>query len=1466
MYSTDKATNSSRCSLKAVHRLLLLTGIKMARYVSLQNYRFCREAPPLAYLPLLLSSSQSVAILQTGVERVAIWETISRSVYYIDTGLKEPTWLGWSKMGPQLAIGSAKGSLVLYSKDSRRKVPIAAKHAQAILCGDWSRDNKLALGGADNVLTISSPEGDTLEQSDLKYTPRAVQFATQKSDARAPKDASADTTVSVNMGGRTVLLYSLRTGEHPVELAFQSRYGRIVTYTWFGDGYLMLGFSEGYVAAISTHMKEIGEELYSARLHSVGIEDLACSIPAQRAAVAGGNAVRMLDLAGWKEVRGEGAAVEAAHGPIDSLQWTQDGAILTASTVSGHLYAFLAKVPSLVSPYASRVAYMSSLREVQVIDTLDMTASSSSSGPGSGSGVPASQLAPLATIPVSIEPAALSLGPGHVACAMNDRAWYYSLRTGQCVGERAYQGSVRAIVLGRRWAAALLAGRIAVHSLDSCATSAIQYLPSSSSSAGVTCFAAAGDLLYYGTQEGSLHAYNCADGEQVYINVKLDGNATARSLWPNGSGTRLLVLDSLTRVLLCDPLAGSLNQVPDQPDGPIACFWDGIAARTQARGSTFVVSTGSSLHTFVYSPVGLTGPSVAPLGRLNISANGDMSVEPQATGMPQGAVPVLCYDGLVLAYHSTAANGPLVPILLQTHDAIHRSGRVGGGGGGSSGQERARQSFAQKVATLRLHEAWQDAVELHDTPCWLALAGKAMECLDINLAMRVYSHLEDAGMVQSLRLVAGIEDKKAAAGHIAMLFGDYDLAQELFLASSMPRSALDMTCDLLQWEKALRLAATLAPEQVPRLSVELAREAETRGEAKEALASYSSALDKLQAAREHLPGAEYSRIHALAVAGSARCLLRVGDLRRGMSMALDSEDRALCRECAGIMEGLKQFNDAAALYKAAAMWDKAATLYIAGKNFGALSAGGLMDMVSTPKLHTAYARAKEASREYADAYKAYEKARDTLSMVRLLLDALSEPERAAGMVRATCHAEAAALIARYCAKVGDTRGAVEFLLLARRGDEAFELASSTGEMGLYVQGLRRAIAGGQQGEGKGRSGRAGREAATSAAQGRGDDNAQAVSEEDIAKAVLPMEECARVAAWYEGKGQAASAGRLYAECGLHGRALTCFLACGEEGILPAIELAGKQRDDALTSALLAYLLGDSDGVAKDPTHVRALYLAVGNHRAAARTAAMIAQQEQEVGNYRAAHVVLFETVRQLQASRVHVPSDLYSSLVLLHSYTLVRRLVKADAHEGAARMALRVARAITRFPAHVVPILTSTVIECQRAGMRKSAFAYACVLMQPGHRESVEVKYRKKIEALVRRPSEEELQEEATPCPFCEAPTPAYDLACSTCKSGVPFCVLTGRHMVAHDCTACPSCRFPALYTAMEALLARSKAGTTPPGTADQPGGPGAAAAEPAVCPMCAEDISALPLSLMPVPAAVEYLRARVGGEEEREA
>jgi hypothetical protein len=204
-------------------------------------------------------------------------------------------------------------------------------------------------------------------------------------------------------------------------------------------------------------------------------------------------------------------------------------------------------------------------------------------------------------------------------------------------------------------------------------------------------------------------------------------------------------------------------------------------------------------------------------------------------------------------------------------------------------------------------------------------------------------------------------------------------------------------------------------------------------------------------------------------------------------------------------------------------------------------------------------------------------------------------------------------------------------------------------------------------------------------------------------------------------------------------------------------------------------------------------------------------------------------------NHMSVPAEMRTNLMLLHSYVLARLHVKKGDHTKAARMLLRVAKNISRFPAHVVPILTSTIIECHRSGLKQSAFSYAVVLMRPEHRSSIDDKYRKKIEGIVRRPPQKSNNGEAvnieespklTPCPYCTEDVLESELYCGHCKSTLPYCIATGYHIIPTDLTVCQSCFFPGFRSEMLRLAQGN----------DSKGEP---------CPMCGESLDASQLKSM---------------------
>jgi WD repeat-containing protein 19 len=70
----------------------------------------------------------------------------------LETNLKDPSFLCWSRVGPQLAVGSQKGNLLIYNNITFKKVPMMGKHTKKITCGAWNLENKLALASQDRMV------------------------------------------------------------------------------------------------------------------------------------------------------------------------------------------------------------------------------------------------------------------------------------------------------------------------------------------------------------------------------------------------------------------------------------------------------------------------------------------------------------------------------------------------------------------------------------------------------------------------------------------------------------------------------------------------------------------------------------------------------------------------------------------------------------------------------------------------------------------------------------------------------------------------------------------------------------------------------------------------------------------------------------------------------------------------------------------------------------------------------------------------------------------------------------------------------------------------------------------------------------------------------------------------------------------------------------------------------------------
>ncbi|KAG7395718.1 WD repeat-containing protein 19 [Phytophthora boehmeriae] len=1284
------------------------------------------------------TEGSTLAILQQGSSVVPLWDNGTRSTLSLDTNLKDPTFARWSKEGSLLAVGTQKGNLVLYSKITRKLVPVVGKHSRRIVCGSWNGDDTLVLGGEDRMLTVSNPQGDTIEQRELSHTPWDIKFGRKRGDSMK----AAEQLIAIALS-RAIILFNLKDPANPVELTFQSHYGNIIFLEWFADGMVMIAFSEGYLIVISTKIDEVGEELQSHRFFSERIFTACYSQTLDRVALSGESGIKVVDMTTFSEVPADSIkSSDTEDNEAHLMSFTSDGQILTVATQGGTVLNFLARMPRIHDHYGHYVAYLSSLRELSVVDTRRNETGSSSSG--------------AIRISLSVEPSFVAIGPRHVAVGMNNRVWFYRCDGSSAdalVNEQQYLGRVTSMKLNRDYAVVLCDGKASLHLIEPGGGNN----GSNSPTHGGELQGEHGKVFSGGGRdERNSEISAVALTKDFFIYSTTNDGVGIVQLAPNKSGTRVFFLDTKRRGYVLNVATRETMNVPNLPTSTLGVLWDMVDQQV------FVALQPKELGVFQLSDATIRGPEVTQLGVLEVLPDGEVLIAPQTTNVPADLEPILVSDGIVTCQHASGG-GRLASLTAVTHDQLRKVPPTSTASG-----EAEKAAFRQNLSLLRLDEAWRLASRIDQRDYWLALAGRAMHTLDIPAARRAYRSMGDSGMVLGLDRLEGIEEKNLLAGHVCMLFGDYGEARRLFLNSSDPLAALHMQRHLLQWEQALKLADSLARELVPELSAAYATQLEFRGEFDAALKMYdhaTNAIDSISCDESitKAPSPEVAfKLRTQSIAGVARCTFRLGDLRRGVKLATELGDPSVFRECAAILESMKQTAEAAALYEQGGQIEKAAQLFVQIKNLS--RAAPLMARVKTSKVHAQFARAKEATGEFAAAAEAFERAGEMDNVVRLQLEHLDGAERAFEIVRETKSSEGALSAARYCAEAGRIQNAIEFLLLANKEGEAFALAQQHGEVDCFAAIL-------------------------------GQENMSASRASQVAE-YFERTSPERAAEFYQAAGNYHKALRLLLACSAAGGGGAASGSAADSALVRAIEVVGAARNDMLTHTLIDHLMGEQDGIPKDPHHIFRLYLALGNYAQAAKTAVIIARQEQELGNYKLARDVLVETSRQLRARRLRVARELQNALALLHSYVLVKKLVRRGNHAAAARMLVRVAQHLSKFPTHAANILISAVIECQRAGLRAFSYDFAATLMRtPEYKESMDKDIRRKIEAIVRRPNKEQPPDTRTPCPCCSHELAEAELDCPTCKNSIPYCVVTGYHMVKDDWTQCPRCTFPALHS-----------------------------------------------------------------------
>lgn len=279
----------------------------------------------------------------------------------------------------------------------------------------------------------------------------------------------------------------------------------------------------------------MGEEIFSGRVFKERLSSLAYSRELNRATVCGEVGLKVMNMTDFSEIEADGFVLEdVEENEAHAIAYAPEAQILTVATLGGIVQNFLARMPNVTATYKTYVAYLSSLRELAIVDTLE-------------------RRDPI-QIKVSIEPSFLALGPGHVAVGMNNRVWFYRCdgeeeptkgrrkvtSSRAIVNEQEYLGSVESVRLNKKYAAIYTGGKVIVHAIEPEVGHQEKHkvFPEGDHASVIQSVAMTSHYLIYGTQDGSLQVFYFRDWSMLHGSAYRHDEAIVH-VSPNPQGTSL---------------------------------------------------------------------------------------------------------------------------------------------------------------------------------------------------------------------------------------------------------------------------------------------------------------------------------------------------------------------------------------------------------------------------------------------------------------------------------------------------------------------------------------------------------------------------------------------------------------------------------------------------------------------------------------------------------------------------------------------------------------------------------------------------------------------------------------------------------------------------------------------------------------------------------------------------------------
>ncbi|CAF1574250.1 unnamed protein product, partial [Didymodactylos carnosus] len=305
----------------------------------------------------------------------------------------------------------------------------------------------------------------------------------------------------------------------------------------------------------------------------------------------------------------------------------------------------------------------------------------------------------------------------------------------------------------------------------------------------IVCYSLTKDFLIYATDKGILNFFLIEEWKMVN---KYKHTSSIHKIYPENFGTSVAFIDQKNDGYLYNVVSIFFDNVIRIPN--LSLTIKSILWETNADNEwIFVTCDSDMITTYSVYRDSLKGPQIMFVG---------------SSRFPFGSVPLLLNAGLLLLLDSS---GKIVPMKLDTYGFLN-----------DGEQEYTLEDATDRLSKAILMKRYDDALfwakQINDSSEWNKFATALLYSLNIDYAIKVFREIGHSGMVMSLEEIKHVEDKSLVSAHFATLFGEYDLAQELFLNSGNPLEALHMRRDCMQFEAAMTLAKAYDTAQIPYIS------------------------------------------------------------------------------------------------------------------------------------------------------------------------------------------------------------------------------------------------------------------------------------------------------------------------------------------------------------------------------------------------------------------------------------------------------------------------------------------------------------------------------------------------------------------------------------------------------------------------------------------------------------------------